>query len=121
MFPLCERESCCVNKTDHKLKPRPVARPAAIRAELVGSNACTALGITVRGYAPVLSLCRKLIDTGIDQATVLHVYRGDLLCLIVRSINTGAHVEINAKGTGFIGRRAVRTAPPAAWLARARA
>lgn len=83
-----------------------------IRAALVGSQHCSALGIAAHSYAPVLNLCKLLVDTGINPATALHVYRGDMLCLIVRSIGTGARLEINAKGTGFIGRRAVRTAPP---------
>lgn len=100
----------CVNK--------PTAHPAQpawpIRAELIGSHRCSAFGVVAHGYAPVLGLCGKLAATGINPATALHAYRGDMLCLIVRSIRTGACLEINAKGTGFIGRRAVRTASPIA-------
>jgi hypothetical protein len=56
-----------------------------------------------------LAICRRLVEAGhADQA--LHVYRGDVLALTVTSITQGASLEINAKGTGFIRLRAVRTA-----------
>ena len=81
------------------------------RAELIGSDICTACGIRVRSTTPVLSICRRLIEAGYaDQA--LHVYRGDVLALTVASIAQGACLETNAKGTGFIRLRAVRTASP---------
>jgi len=81
------------------------------RAELVGSDVCTACGIRVRSTTPVLSICRRLIEAGYaDQA--LHVYRGDVLALTVASIAKGASLEINAKGTGFVRLHAVRTASP---------
>lgn len=96
----------------HRLN-KPAARHAQpIRAELIGAHQCSAFGVVAHGFTPVLGQCRKLVATGINPATALHVYRGDTLCLIIRSIGTGARLEINAKGTGFIGRRAVRTAPP---------
>jgi len=41
------------------------------RAELVGDDSCSALGITVRSSSPVLALCRKLVDAGHDPATPL--------------------------------------------------
>jgi len=33
---------------------------------------CGAEGFTVRAYAPVLAMCRKLIEAGYDPATPLH-------------------------------------------------
>ena len=39
-----------------------------IRAELTGSNLCSALGITARAAAPVLALCRQLVAAGHDPA-----------------------------------------------------
>ena len=96
----------------HTAKLRAAARPAAIRAELIGSNACTALGLTVHGYAPVLASCRQLIDTGIDPATELHASRGDTLCLSVRSIGEAAALEMNGAGTGFRPAREPDAAPP---------
>ena len=82
------------------------------RAELIGSNICTACGIRVRSTTPVLSICRRLIEAGYDADQALQVYRGDVLALTVVSIAQGACLEINAKGTGFIRLRAVRTASP---------
>jgi hypothetical protein len=87
-------------------------RETQIVAELVGSNTCNALGIVARGNAPVSGLCRKLIGIGIDRATALHAYRGDMLCLIVRSIGQGARLELNGHGTGFLLPPEGGTAPP---------
>ena len=113
--------------------PAPPQKQSAVRAELTGSDRCGALGIEVRGAAPVLQndlydqsqmfcrlcrlcrsrlLCRKLVAAGYDPALALEAYRGDVLCLRVRSIGEAAGLEINAKGTGFKPFRAVRTASP---------
>jgi len=55
-------------------------RLAALCANLVGSDICTAAGIIARSYAPVLALCRRLIQqAGYDPATPLQVYRGATL------------------------------------------
>jgi hypothetical protein len=85
-----------------------------IRAELKGSDTCiTDDGIVARAHAPVLALCRQLIEAGFDPSRQLHVYRDDTLALRVRSIGEAARLEINPKGTGFINRlRAVRAASP---------
>jgi len=71
----------------------PTAR-VFIRAELTGCNTCTALGISVRAAAPVLAICRSLVAAGHDPHKPLHVYRGDVLCLIVRSIGEGAGLAV---------------------------
>jgi hypothetical protein len=44
----------------NKLLQNPSQAP--IPATLIGSDRCSAEGISVRGYAPVLSLCRALIE-----------------------------------------------------------
>src|SRR6516225_3215569 len=44
-------------KTEHE---------TVIRAELFGSDECTAAGLTISGRAPVLALCRQLIADGHD-------------------------------------------------------
>jgi hypothetical protein len=80
---------------------------SVIRAE-IASNACTALGITARAEAPVLALCRLLVAAGHDPGQPLHAYRGDVLCLKVRSIGEGAQLECNQ--TGFSVRAARRAA-----------
>jgi hypothetical protein len=76
------------------MKPRK-----KIRAEL-GRDTCTALGVTARGEAPVLALCRKLIEAGLDPAMPLQVYRGDTLCLRVRSIGEAARLKVASAGNG---------------------
>jgi hypothetical protein len=88
----------------------PPASP--VRAELVGSNECRAEGLTARGHAPTLMLCRLLIEAGIAPELPLIAYRGDTICLTIGSIGEAARLEVNSKGTGFIKYRpAVRTAP----------
>ena len=41
---------------------------APIRATLIGSNRCEAEGLSARGYAPVLDLCRELVAAGYNPA-----------------------------------------------------
>jgi hypothetical protein len=66
----------------------------------------------VRAYAPVLVICRVLVAAGCDPATPLEAYRGDMLCLRVRSIGEGANLEINGDGVGFRQRRKPDAASP---------
>jgi hypothetical protein len=91
--------------------PAP-ARRDLIHAQLIGQDACVALGIKVRATAPVL-ICRALIAAGHGPGRPLHGYRGNTLCLSVRGTGDAARLEINAKG-GFAPLRRVRTAPPVA-------
>jgi hypothetical protein len=81
-------------------------QPDLIHAELSSSDTACALGITVQASAPVLALCRRLVETGCDPRTPLEAWRGNVLCLRIRSIGEGASLEINADGTGFRRRRA---------------
>jgi hypothetical protein len=71
-----------------------------IRAEIIESNQCDAEGYTVKASAPVLAMCRKLIEAGYDPATPLHAYRGDTLCLKVRSIGEGAQWTVQDSNSG---------------------
>jgi hypothetical protein len=67
-----------------------------IRAALSSDSICTALGFTVTAGAPVLALCRKLIEVSTyAPETPLTAYRGDVLCLKVRSIGEAAELEID--------------------------
>lgn len=66
----------------------------------LSGDTCAAGGITARGAAPVLALCRKLIAAGHDPATPLHIYRGDTLTLTVRSIGRGAELTVVSAGNG---------------------
>jgi hypothetical protein len=74
---------------------------AAIRAELIADDSCSALGMTVRGPAPVLALCRLLVEAGHDPATPLEAWRGDVPCLRIRSIGAAAALRIGTHGVGF--------------------
>jgi hypothetical protein len=74
----------------------------SIRAELSSDSYCTALGLTVRSPSPVLALCRKLIEVSTyGSSTPLNAYRGDVLCLQVRSIGEAATLTVDDHGTGF--------------------
>jgi hypothetical protein len=88
-----------------------------IIAEL-GNDRCATLGIIGRGEAPALELCRKLIERGVNPQTPLHVYRGDVLALRIRSTGEGAElvVKTSNQGTPVFRRRGARgvTAPPVA-------
>ena len=88
--------------------PRNPPQAASIRAELIGSDCCSALGIAAYCSAPVLALCRKLIGAGHDSATPLEVWRRDTLALSVRSIGDGAKLEASPRGVGFVHRPDVR-------------
>jgi hypothetical protein len=48
----------------------------------------------MRGRAPVLSLCRKLIQAGHDPTEPAEAYRGSTLCLHIRSIGEAAELSI---------------------------
>jgi hypothetical protein len=72
-----------------------------LKALLTGNDTCSVKGITARGSAPVLVLCRKLLDAGYPPHTTLEVYRGPTPALTIRSIGVAAGLEINSSGTGF--------------------
>jgi len=72
----------------------------AICAELIGSNQAGAAEIVATGHAPVLKLCRALLEAGHDPALPLEVYRGTILCLRVRSIGEGAALTVEDSATG---------------------
>jgi hypothetical protein len=72
----------------------------SIAAALTGSDTCAALGLIAKSGAPVLVLCRKLIEAGHDPATPLEAYRGDTLCLRVRRIGEAARLRMDTDKTG---------------------
>jgi hypothetical protein len=75
-----------------------------IRAEIIGSDQCSAEGYSVRHSAPILALCRRLVEAGFNPGLPLNAYRGDILCIIARTIGEAAEIDINGHGTGFIKR-----------------
>src|SRR5215813_5459973 len=66
---------------DQELRFRPP--PPPIRADLSGNRQCSANGIMVDAYAPVLALARRLIRAGLPPDRILKVYRGATLCFCV--------------------------------------
>src|SRR5215475_6732494 len=71
-----------------------------IVAHLNGSNTCIGAGITARGAAPVLALCRELLAAGLDPDTAMEVYRAGTLALRVRSLSEGARLSVKTAGNG---------------------
>jgi len=84
---------------------------APIRVTLIGFDRCEAAGISVRGYAPVLDLCRELVAAGFDPACPLEAWRGQTLCLRVHSIGEGARLTVadDRHGTPRLRRQRDRT------------
>lgn len=48
----------------------------------------------MRGRAPVLTLCRRLIALGRDPRAPLEAYRGTVLCLKILSLAYGAGLTV---------------------------
>jgi hypothetical protein len=72
-----------------------------MRVEIVkDSYVCD--GITA---GTLFALCEKLIAAGHDPATALEAWRGEMLCLKVRSIGEGARLRVSPHGTGFVAER----------------
>lgn len=60
-----------------------------IIATVVG-DLCHAEGFTVRHNAPVLAMCRLLVDLGYDPRRPLLAFRGTELAMAIKSIGYGA-------------------------------
>ena len=90
-----------VDRTSSVAKPLSQQSQAAVplRAELIG-NTCAAAGITGCGSSPVLALCRALIAASHEPSHALHVYRGEVLALSVRSISEGAQLTVREDRAG---------------------
>jgi hypothetical protein len=101
------RKVVCTGERDGRPSTLPEICEQVIVAEIVGSDRCSALGITVRGDAPVLGLCRALIEAGHDPDRPIHAYRGRMLSLRIRSVGIGAALAVNGRGDGFARRRPV--------------
>ena len=76
--------------------------PGCIVAELTGSDTCTAAGITVTAYAPVLTLCRSLIAAGMSPDQAMECWRD--LHFASASARLGRPPSSRSKTTGT-GRR----------------
>ena len=67
-----------------------------IVASVEGSDLCHAEGFTVRNNAPILAMCRRLVEAGYDPHRPLMAFRGSELAMQVSSIGYGAHYTITA-------------------------
>ena len=101
--------------TRHERSAQPARACDSIRAELIGTNTATAQKMVVTSAAPILGLCRALLAGGHDPATALEAYRGDTLCVRIRSIGQAAQLEPSPSGVGFVRRHSrLRAGPPVA-------
>jgi hypothetical protein len=71
-----------------------------IKAELSSDTIATVIASTIAVSigSPVIALCRRLIDAGYPSSLDLEAYRGDKLCLKVRSIGEAAKLEVSGSG-----------------------
>jgi hypothetical protein len=66
-----------------------------------GQTIASAEGVpSVRGWTPVLDLCRKLVEAGRDPSTPAEAYRGSTLCLRIPSIGEAARLSVSEPPTG---------------------
>jgi hypothetical protein len=93
-------------------RPNPPSRQTSIRAELSGDDTAAVFEIKAYAFAPVLALCRALIEAGYDHSRPLEAYRGETLCLRIRSIGEAAGLELGSDGVGFKCRCEPGAAPP---------
>lgn len=79
---------------------------SVIYAELIGSDTVIAEGKTMRCKSPITALCRQLIKAGYDPAQAIEAYRGDVMCIRVRSIGDGAQwiARENSRSGPFFAR-----------------
>jgi hypothetical protein len=93
--------------------PARAAARNTLHAELDGSTVCTAVGITARGTAPVLALCRQLLAAGLAPDRAVEVFRGATLALRVRSIGAAAKLAVEECSDGRPRFRPYRPHPSA--------
>jgi hypothetical protein len=57
-----------------------------IHIEISDSDTASACGLTAKAQAPIVNLCRMLLEAGHDPAEPAEAYRGATLCLRIPSI-----------------------------------
>jgi hypothetical protein len=112
----CEARKIGTGKHQSSSPHKPQTQ-VAIRATLIGSDTCTALGMTIRAASPVLGMCRRLVKAGYDPDRRLDCYRGSILAITVTGIGKGAALEVNSHATAFVVFRGRRVASPVRKLA----
>jgi hypothetical protein len=83
-----------------------------IHAQISSDTIATSCGIAVHIGSPVLALCRELVRQGCNPATPMQAFRGDTLCLTIRSIGEAAGLQVSGEGTGFRPATQPGSAPP---------
>src|SRR5215813_13950707 len=78
----------------------PKRRLRPILAQLIKSDRCSTEGLEVRGNAPALAMCRKLIEAGYDPDRPLLCFRGETLAMKISSIAYGARYSVSEPSTG---------------------
>jgi hypothetical protein len=67
------------------LPPKETKPLKPIRAELTGDDTASVEGVSAkRNEGPAVPLCRKLYTPCFDARRLLHCYRGDTLCPLLR-------------------------------------
>jgi hypothetical protein len=78
-----------------------LAEPQApIVCQIIGSDRCAYGGLVVKHNAPVLAVCRKLIEAGYDPQRPLEAYRGETLCLKIRTIAVAVKLTVEEGPNG---------------------
>jgi hypothetical protein len=72
------------------------APPVRARQHDACTITCAEFGCTVRSAAPIIDLCRRLRSQSVcdDLRRPLHVFRGEALAVIVRSIEETAALRV---------------------------
>lgn len=81
-----------------KVPSDPVTAPVV--CQIINSDCCDFDGLVVKHNAPVLAMCRKLIDAGYDPHRPLEAYRGEVLCIRISSIGYGAQFTVKDSQCG---------------------
>jgi hypothetical protein len=95
------------------LKAEKPNTQAVIRAEITGSEQCSALGLVAlqcsalglvaRSSSPVLLLCRLLVAAGHAPGTALEAWRGDVLSLPAARLPLHVLIQKFAKRAARVG------------------
>jgi hypothetical protein len=59
-------------------------------AQLKGPDECIAEGVVVKGHAPAVEMCRKLIQIGIDANRPIYFFRDGEIATKFRTLSWGA-------------------------------
>ena len=111
--PRCSPRFNTVGRSDSDLGQPDNPESGSLRAELTGSDTCIATGLTVHARAPVLTMCREMLATGLDPDRALEVYRNGVLSLRIRSIGEGAKLAVEECSDGVPRFRPYRPHPSA--------